>query len=184
MALRCILIVWLLLVSILPAQYTTASLGGNIQDISGAPVAATKVSIRNTETGFTLATESGDDGAFLFPRLPVGVYELSADKPGFSSYVQTGITLTVNQLASQNITLKVGQVSERITVEANADLVDTRSGTVDQLVDQEKIVELPLNGQTRPEIGVSSLPARWILAVMAAESAGTAVSIRTNRQPV
>ena len=147
MALRCILIVWLLLVSILPAQYTTASLGGNIQDISGAPVAATKVSIRNTETGFTLATESSDDGAFLFPRLPVGVYELSADKPGFSSYVQTGITLTVNQLASQNIILKVGQVSERITVEANADLVDTRSGTVNQLVDQEKIVELPLNGR-------------------------------------
>src|SRR5215218_2958875 len=110
----------LLIASVLPAQYTTASLGGNIQDASGAPVGGAKVTIRNTETGFTLPTSSAEDGAFLFPRLPVGVYELSVDKPGFSSYVQTGITLTVNQLASQNVTLRVGQVSERITVEANA----------------------------------------------------------------
>src|SRR5262249_55074335 len=52
-----------------------------------------------------------------------------------------------NQLASQTIVLQVGQVSDKITVEANADLVDTRSGTVGQLVDQEKITQLPLNGR-------------------------------------
>ncbi len=129
------------------AQYTTASLGGTVTDSTSAPVAATKVTVRNTETGFSLTTNSADDGGFLFPRLPVGAYELMADKPGFSTYVQKGIQLTVNQLASQTIVLQVGQVSDRITVEANADLVDTRSGTVGQLVDKEKITELPLNGR-------------------------------------
>src|SRR6267378_1909938 len=142
---------WILLAMTLSAvanaQYTTASLGGTVTDTTSAPVAGTKVAVRNTETGFSVTTNSGDDGGFLFPRLPVGSYELMADKPGFSTYVQKGIQLTVNQLASQTIVLQVGQVSDRITVEANADLVDTRSGTVGQLVDKEKITELPLNGR-------------------------------------
>ena len=137
----------LFLTSIANAQYTTASLGGTVNDSSGAPVAGTKVAVRGTETGFSLTTSSSDDGGFLFPRLPVGSYELTADKPGFSTYVQKGIQLTVNQLANQTLVLQVGQISDRITVEANADLVDTRSGTVGQLVDREKITELPLNGR-------------------------------------
>src|SRR5215210_6319924 len=90
------------------AQYTTASLGGTVADASNAPVAGTKVAVRNTETGFSVTTTSADDGGFLFPRLPVGSYELTADKPGFSTYVQKGIQLTVNQLANQTIVLQVG----------------------------------------------------------------------------
>ena len=129
------------------AQYTTASLGGTVTDASGALVPGAKVAVRNVETGFALATLTGDDGAFLFPRLPVGGYELTAAKPGFSNYLQKGMQLTVNQLASQNIVLEVGKVAETTTVEANADLVETRSGTVGQLVDKEKITELPLNGR-------------------------------------
>ena len=60
------------------AQYTTASLGEIVADTSGARVAGTKVSVKNTETGFALATDAGDDGSFLFPRLPIGSYELTA----------------------------------------------------------------------------------------------------------
>src|SRR5260221_3560331 len=149
MASRRVIAAWStgLSASSLLAQYTTATLSGNILDASGAPIPAARVAIRNIATGFAQTTQSSDDGSFLFPRLPVGDYELTADKPGFSSYLQTGITLTVNQQATQNITLKVGQVSEKITVEATAELVDTRTGTVGQLVDREKIVELPLNGR-------------------------------------
>jgi hypothetical protein len=118
------------------AQYTTASLGGTVTDATGARVAGAKISIKNIDTGFAVNTDAGDDGSFLFPRLPIGSYELTADKPGFTTYVQKGIQLTVNQLADQTIVLKVGQVTETTTVEANADLVDTRSGTVSQLVDK------------------------------------------------
>lgn len=133
--------------SIAVAQYTTASLGGTVTDGSGARVPGARVAVRNVETGFALNTSTADDGAFLFPRLPVGSYELTADKPGFSTYLQKGIQLTVNQLANQTVVLEVGKVSETTTVNANADLVETRSGTVGQLVDKEKITELPLNGR-------------------------------------
>ncbi len=129
------------------AQYTTASLGGTVTDFSGARVPGANVAITNVETGFGQTTVAGMDGAFLFPRLPVGNYELRADKPGFSTYLQKGIQLAVNQLASQTIVLQIGKVAETTTVEANADLVETRSGTVGQLVDKEKITELPLNGR-------------------------------------
>lgn len=147
MSLRCILLFLSLFVSSVWSQYTTASLSGLVQDSSGAPVPQATVMIRNVETGFTATSTSGDEGAYLFPQLPVGIYELKTNKEGFNSYVQTGIRLTVNQMATQNVTLKLGQVSEQVTVEANADLVDTRTGTVAQLVDQQKIVELPLNGR-------------------------------------
>ncbi|MBZ5603955.1 MAG: TonB-dependent receptor [Acidobacteriia bacterium] len=133
--------------SLARAQYTTASLGGNVMDTTGARIAGARLSVKNTDTGFALSTDAGEDGAFLFPRLPIGNYELTADKSGFSTYVQKGIQLTVNQIADLNVVLKVGQVTETTTVEANADLVDTRSGTVSQLVDQEKITQLPLNGR-------------------------------------
>src|SRR6186713_2239655 len=62
------------------AQYTTASLGGTVTDASNAPVAGTQLAVRNPQTGFSVTTTSGDDGGFLFPRLPVGSYELTADK--------------------------------------------------------------------------------------------------------
>ncbi|PYV88151.1 MAG: hypothetical protein DMG05_16010, partial [Acidobacteria bacterium] len=82
------------------AQYTTASMAGNVVDPTGAMVPDAKVTVRNTETGFEQTVSTGATGAFLFPRLPVGVYQLTVEKPGFSTYVQEGITLTVNQSAT------------------------------------------------------------------------------------
>jgi hypothetical protein len=114
------------------AQYTTASLGGIVTDPSGARVSGAKPSVKNAETGFAASSVAGENGIFLFPRFPIGSYQLTADKPGFSTYVQKGIQLTVNQTADQTIVLQVGQVTETTTVEANADLVKTQSGTVSQ----------------------------------------------------
>lgn len=129
------------------AQYTTASLGGTVSDASGASIPEAQVTARNVDTGFTQVTTSDSAGAFLFSRLPIGNYELRCEKSGFSTYQQTGIRLTVNQVASQLITMQVGQVAERVTVEANAELVTTRTGTVGQLINEKQIVELPLNGR-------------------------------------
>ncbi len=129
------------------AQYTTASLGGAVADSTGASLPDAKVTLRNVGTGFTQSAATDSGGAFLFSRLPIGNYEMRVERAGFSTYVQTGITLTVNQAANHIVTLQVGQVTERVNVEANIDLVDTRTGTVGQLVDQKKVVELPLNGR-------------------------------------
>jgi hypothetical protein len=129
------------------AQYTTASLGGSVSDASGGAIPEAQVTARNIDTGFSQTTTTESTGAFLFSRLPIGNYELRCEKNGFSTYQQTGIRLTVNQAASQLITMQVGQIAERVTVEANAELVTTRTGAVGQLINEKQIVELPLNGR-------------------------------------
>src|SRR5690606_37465391 len=91
-----------------------------------------------------------DRGNYLFPRLTVGQYQLTVEMPGFRSYVQSGITLAVNQAATQNVTLQVGEIGEQGTVQASAELLETRTATGGQLVDERRIVDLPLEGR-RPE---------------------------------
>lgn len=131
-------------------QYTTASLGGTIADASGATVPEARVEVRNLDTGLTLSTMTDAMGGYLFSRLPVGPYELTVAKEGFATYVQPRIVLSVDQAATQNVTLAVGQVSERVTVQAEVELVTTRTATAGQLVSQRAIIDLPLQGR-RPE---------------------------------
>lgn len=139
----------LLLVLALPlaAQYTTATFGGTVLDSSGSAVPGAKVTILNVGTGFSQFVSSEANGSFLFSRLPVGTYQLRVDKEGFAAYVQSGIELTVNQVANQTVTMQLGQLTETVTVEANADLVTTRTATQGQLIDAKRVVDLPLNGR-------------------------------------
>ena len=134
----------------LAAQYTGTSLGGTVTDSTGAAVPDAKIAASNTDTGFRETTTTNPRGSFLFSRLPVGPYELRVEKAGFAAYVQSGITLAVDQPANLTISLQVGQISNQVTVTAEAELVDTRTGTGSQVISQVPIVELPLNGR-RPE---------------------------------
>jgi hypothetical protein len=126
------------------AQFTTASLGGTVSDISGASVPEAMITVRNVDTGFMQTARTGTTGAFLFSRLPIGGYEMRVEKPGFAPQTQSGIRLTVDQMATQNVTLAVGQVSEQVTVQAEPELIATRTATGGQLVNQTQIRELPL----------------------------------------
>ena len=131
----------------LVAQFTTASLGGTVLDSTGATIPDAKVTVSNVGTGFSQTVSSDANGLFLFSRLPVGSYQLRVDKEGFSAYVQSGLELTVNQVANQTVTLQVGQLTESVNVEANAELVATRTATQGQLIDAKRVVDLPLNGR-------------------------------------
>lgn len=132
------------------AQYTTASLGGLVTDPSSAAVPGAQVTVRNIDTGFTQNATTGPEGQFQFSRLPVGNYELKVEQSGFNAYTRSGIRLTVDQMATQNVTLQVGQLSEQVTVQAEQELISTRTATGGQLVEQRQIRELPLQGR-RPE---------------------------------
>jgi carboxypeptidase family protein/TonB-dependent receptor-like protein len=134
------------------AQYTTASLGGTVEDPAGAVVPAADVTVQNEDTGFSKTVTSQPDGTFLFPALPVGRYKLTVTKSGFATYTQTGITLAVNEAATQTVTLQVGAVTQEVTVSANAEVMTTRTATLSQLVDQKKIVDLPLDGRQPQEL--------------------------------
>jgi hypothetical protein len=134
------------------AQYTTASLGGTVHDPVGAVVPEAEVTAENEGTGLSRTATTRSDGTFLFPALPVGQYKLTVKKSGFETYMQTGIILTVNEVATQTVTLKVGTVTQTVTVSANAEALTTRTSTLDQLVDQKRIMDLPLDGRQAQEL--------------------------------
>ena len=140
---------FLVLASIMPVwgQYTTARLSGVVTDPSEAVVVGASVTIRDPGTGYTQTTTSTAAGQYLFPSLPVGTYQITVSMAGYTSYVQKGIVLSVNQAASQDIQLHVGAVSQQVVVTENSSLVTTDSPTVGQLIDQREINQLPLNGR-------------------------------------
>ncbi|MEQ1884872.1 MAG: carboxypeptidase-like regulatory domain-containing protein [Bryobacteraceae bacterium] len=126
---------------------TTAQVHGIVQDATGAAVPGADVKATQTATGATRSITTGADGGYVLTNLPVGPYRLEVTKMGFTTYIQEGITLQVNADPLIDVSLKVGAQSEQVTVEANAALVETRSQGVGQVVENQRILELPLNGR-------------------------------------
>jgi len=133
--------------SIALGQGTTAQINGTVRDDSGGVLPGATVTATQTETGFERIVTTDSAGAYTLPNLPLGPYRLEVTLSGFRSYVQTGITLQVNANPVINVTLSVGQVSETVAVEAAAPLVETRTTGISEVVEQERIVALPLNGR-------------------------------------
>src|SRR4030095_2938880 len=104
--------------------------------------------------GFTRSVTTDAAGAYTLPNLPLGPYRLEVMLSGFRSFVQTGITLQVNANPVLNVTLSVGQVSETVAVEAAAPLVETRTTGISEVIDNERIVALPLNGRNPVALSV------------------------------
>lgn len=102
----------LLELSIAFAQLPTATILGDVKDSSGAVVAGAKVTARDTDTGQTRTAITGQDGAYRLDALQVGNYEITAEKSGFKTEVQSGLTLTVGQEAVENFTIQVGEMSQ------------------------------------------------------------------------
>lgn len=134
------------------AQVSNASLRGVVLDFTGAVVPGATVSATQTETGFRLDTASDDNGSFSFPTIPVGPYKLDVTKTGFASYEQTGIVLSVGEAHTVQITLTVGQISETVLVNSDVPAVDSTTPTIQQLVGQTAISDLPLNGRNPADL--------------------------------
>jgi hypothetical protein len=118
-----------------------------VVDASGLAVPGAQVEVTQTSTGLTRATVTGADGAYVLPSLPVGPYKLEVKKEGFATFVQSGIVLQVDTNPTIDVTLKVGSVSEQVQVEASAAMVETHSTGIGQVVDEQRVVDLPLNGR-------------------------------------
>src|ERR1700730_7098040 len=102
------------------AQVVGATLSGTVTDQSGAVVPQATISIKNTATGITRASTTSTAGFYTVPNLLPGSYEITATASGFSTEVQTGITLTVGAQQVLNFTLRVGQVTEKVQVTGEA----------------------------------------------------------------
>jgi hypothetical protein len=129
-----------------------ATVQGVVSDASGALIPAAKISVRNVNTGTTQSVETNTQGFFSIPFLVPGVYEVSAAAQGFSPQTRTGLQLDVNMTARVDFTLAVGAVTETVEVSSSAALLNTETTTVGQVIDNRRIVELPLNGRNYLEL--------------------------------
>ena len=137
----------LLLTSAPAWAQATAELNGRVTDESGAVLPGVTVTATQTETGFTRTVVTGGDGNYLITALQTGPYRLEVSLQGFRTYVQTGIVLQVGATPTVNASLGVGSLEETVSVEAATPLVDVRSAGISEVVEQERILELPLQGR-------------------------------------
>ena len=125
-----------------------AQVSGVVQDSSGAVIGGAEVKLTQTETNLERRVQSDEQGRYVMPALPVGPYQLEVTVSGFKSYLQSGIVLQVGDNVVINVSLEVGNVGEKINVAADAGMVETRESTVSQVIDERRIVDLPLNGRS------------------------------------
>jgi hypothetical protein len=124
-----------------------AQITGRVTDSSGAVMVGAKINVTNAGTGIVRKTESNAEGYYSVPVLPPGAYRMSVQADGFKPNGREAITLVVDQVARIDFLMEVGAVTESITVQSGAPLVDASTATVGKVVENRRIQELPLNGR-------------------------------------
>jgi hypothetical protein len=129
------------------AQSTNAQLTGAVTDNSSAAIVDARIIATNTSTNFESEASSNSEGLYRIPLLPPGTYRVLVQKEGFRPVSQSGIVLNVNQTARLDFALQVGDVKETIAVVAESPLLQTDDSALGGVVDNTKIITLPLNGR-------------------------------------
>jgi hypothetical protein len=141
---------WLLLSTLLlsnvslRAQEVSAGITGHISDPSGSAITGAKVTAKDLDRGTEWPTVSNTEGIYAFPRVPPGRYELKVEAPGFKTWVNSEITLEVNQRARVDVSMTVGAVSESVSVVGEAPLLQTDTTQVGSVVSPDLITKTPL----------------------------------------
>jgi outer membrane receptor protein involved in Fe transport len=134
------------------AQTTTGSIVGVVRDSDGGVVPGAAVTATNTATNATFTANSADNGQYVLRGLPVGPYSVTVELTGFQSVKNDGVTVRVNEDVRLDPTLKVGDLTETVTVSGMARTVDTTTSTLKTVVDQQRIETLPLNGRNPTQL--------------------------------
>lgn len=144
----CVLWMVCMLVSLAAlAQVTTATLNGTVTDPTGSVVPGAQLQVVNADTNYKQTVTSGDSGAYSVSQLPPGHYSVTILKDGFRKSVQSGIVLTVGEIATLNIALQLGNVNQEVTVTASAELINVTTAELSSVVNQTSVEQLPLNGR-------------------------------------
>ncbi|MGB9182339.1 MAG: carboxypeptidase regulatory-like domain-containing protein [Pyrinomonadaceae bacterium] len=147
------------------AQETTGTITGHVTDANGAAVSSATVTVSDAERGFERTYQTTDEGVYTAVQLPVSVYIITVEKQGFKKYVQEGFKLNVNDRRPVDIVLEPGQVTESVTVTAEAPLIQ-ESPTQQGLIGGEQVRQLPLNNRNFVQLATlapgvsSSLPSQ------------------------
>src|SRR2546428_8202433 len=135
------------LFNVLVWAQVTAQISGTVRDQSGAVLPGVEISATQTDTGIVRKVVTNETGFYVLSNLALGPYRLEATLPGFRGFVQSDILLQVNCNPVINPVVEVGSVTEQVEVQTGAALVETRSSGVGQVIENARILELPLNGR-------------------------------------
>lgn len=168
------------------AQRATASVAGSILDASQAAIPDATIVVRNEATGVERTARSNELGYYVVTALPAGPYSVTVSKPGFQTRTISNLVLQVDQNATVNVELAVGAVAESVEVTAEVIAVDTRTATLNTVVNQRQITDLPLNGRnvlqlTRLTPGTLIGTGTWSQAATRPEAGGQMVSASGGR---
>ena len=130
----------------------TAQINGTVKDPASLPLPGVTITATKTDTGLTRTAVTDETGSYVLQNLPVGPYRLEAMLSGFRTFVQTGIVLQVGENPALSVTLELGQLEETVSVQGSAALVETRNPGIGQVVTNQQVLELPLNGRQLTEL--------------------------------
>ena len=133
--------------SLVLAQTATGVIRGTVEDPTGAVVVDVQLTLVDEATDQRREQRTNEEGFFEFRTLPFGTYRIEAEQPGFKKVVIEDVALEVAQTAVVNITLQVGTVNESIGVRADPVLLETSDASLSQVIDDKRLVGLPLNGR-------------------------------------
>jgi hypothetical protein len=149
-----IFIAWLLAAAALPAsaQTTTGGITGVVRDAGGGVLPGVTVTATHVDTNAVSTAVTNDVGIYVLRGLPVGRYLVVAELTGFQGAKNTDVVVRVNEDVRLDVALSVGAVTDTVTVSGMASTVDTTTGTLKTIVDQERIENLPLNGRNAAQL--------------------------------
>ncbi len=142
-----LLALWALASPAALAQEASATVNGIVSDPTGAAIPNAQVNLTNVDTAVTRSTRANSDGAYAFLNVVPGVYTVQASAPGFATVTQSAVTLVVNQTATFDFHLKVGESQQSITVDAVASAVESSTSELGTVVTTQQVNDLPLNGR-------------------------------------
>ena len=135
-----------------PQTAATAQMNGTVRDQAGLALPGVTVTVTQTDTALTRTAVTDETGSYVLQNLPVGPYRFEAALQGFRTYVQTGIVLEVGANPTLAVALELGQIEETVSVQGSATLVETRNPGIGQVITNEQVLELPLNGRQLTEL--------------------------------
>ena len=166
------------------AQVLYGSIVGTLTDQTGAVVPKATVTVTNTSTGLSRQVVANESGYYSIPNLLEGTYDLSVSSPGFKTYAQKGVVVSVNNVTRVDMAVQVGGLTEEVSVEASSAVLQTTKSDVSVSLDTQAIENLPLSGyrnfQTLINLVPGATPGRYQNAVT--DTPGRALTANVNGQ--
>ena len=134
------------------AQANSASLNGVVRDASGAVIPDAQVVLSNTATGVASNTTTNGAGVYAFNNIMPGDYSLSVSKTGFSTELQVGLHILVQQALTQDFQMHPGAVTQSVAVEATTVGLNTENSAIGAVIESQLVTDLPLNGRNFTEL--------------------------------